>query len=214
MGAPIMSSSSPEIYKTIQSSISAEIKVKASRFVATAVPVKSKENAEDELARISKKYHDATHNCFAYQIGVGDAARYRSSDAGEPAGTAGQPILQVIQGMELTNILVVVTRYFGGTKLGIGGLIKAYTKAAQEALKRARILEIPVLQRFLLNVDYGHISEVMREINAFGAKVYASNYGEEVQLQVHVPIGKAADFQEALVNGTGGQIKFEGLSNP
>jgi len=213
MDAPKMSSSPQEIYKTIQSPVAAEIKIKGSRFIATAVPVKSREDAEDELRRISRRYHDATHNCFAFQIGVGDAARYRSSDAGEPAGTAGQPILQVIQGAGLTNVLIVVTRYFGGTKLGIGGLIKAYTEATREAVKRAIILEIPALRRFQLKVNYGHISEVMRKINAFGAKVSASDYGEEVWLQVDVSVGKAADFRNALINETRGQIEFEGTSN-
>ncbi len=214
MNTQTMSSSSPEIYKTIHSPVTAEIKIKGSRFIATAVPAQSKKDAEDKLAQISKKFHDASHNCFAYRIGVRNAARYHSSDAGEPAGTAGQPILQVIRGVGLTNVLVVVTRYFGGTKLGIGGLIKAYTEATQEALKRAKILEVPILRRFQLRVDYGHINEVMRGINAFGAKVSASDYGEEVWLQVDVPAGKAPDFRNALVNGTAGQIKFEGMSNP
>jgi len=209
-----MSSSPPEIYKTIQSPATAEIKIKGSRFIATAIPAKSKENAEDKLAQIARQYYDATHHCFAYRIGVADAEYYRSSDAGEPAGTAGQPILQVIRGMELTHILVVVTRYFGGTKLGIGGLIKAYTEATQEVLKTVKILEIPLLQRFYLKVDYAHISDVMRNINAFDARIAASDYGESVRLQVDVPVRNARDFRDGLINSTSGQIQFEGQSNP
>ncbi|NOY77976.1 MAG: YigZ family protein [Calditrichaeota bacterium] len=209
-----MNSSSPEFYKTIPSPVTAEIKIKGSRFIATAVPVTSKENAEEKLAQLSRRYHDATHHCFAYRIGTGNAEYYRSSDAGEPAGTAGQPILQVIRGMELTHILVVVTRYFGGTKLGIGGLIKAYTEATQEALKKAKIREIPVLRRFHLKVDYAHISDVMRNINAFDARIAASDYGESVRLQVDVPVRNARDFRDGLINSTAGQIQFEGQSNP
>lgn len=209
MNSPVMRTRRPEIYKIIQSPVTGEIKVKGSRFVENAVPVKSTEEADTELARISRKYHDATHNCFAYQIGVGDAAIYRTSDAGEPAGTAGKPILQVIQGMELTNILVVVTRYFGGTKLGIGGLIKAYTEVTQKTLQKAKIVEVPILQRYYLKIDYTHLNQVMRDISAFGVRISDSDYGEYVQLQVDVPVGKIIDFQSALVNGTGGQVKFK-----
>lgn len=203
-----------ETYKTIQSSVQEEIKVKGSRFVARAVPVTSKKEAEEKLGRISREFHDATHHCFAYRVGIGDGGVYRSSDAGEPAGTAGQPILQVIRGEGLTDVLVVVTRYFGGTKLGIGGLIKAYTTVTQEVLRKAAILEIPVFHHLELKTDYAHISHVMREINVFEARLTASDYRETIQLQVNVPAKKVSDFREALINRTGGQIKIKVVTEP
>ncbi len=209
-----MNESNSDTYRTLHSPCKAEIKVKGSRFIATAWPVQNREEAETALARISRQYHDATHNCFAYQVGVGDAKVYRSSDAGEPAGTAGQPILKVIQGADLTNILLVVTRYFGGTKLGVGGLIKAYTEAAQAALAEAAIVEVPILRRFRVITGYDHIQPVMRAANTLGARVSGSDYGETVQLTLDVPVSRVEAFRTAVVNGTSGQAQIEELPQP
>ncbi len=203
-----------DTYRTLRSPSKAEIKVKGSPFVATAWPVKSREEAESTLAQVSRQYHDATHNCFAYRIGVGDAQVYRSSDAGEPAGTAGQPILKVIQGADLTNVLVVVTRYFGGTKLGVGGLIKAYTEATQAALAEAEIVEIPILRRFRVTVGYDHIQPVLRAANSSGGRVSESNYGEVVQLTLDVPVARVEAFKTVVVSTTSGQAKIEELPLP
>lgn len=163
------------------------------------------------MAQISREFHDATHNCFAYRVGMGDGSLYRSSDAGEPSGTAGQPILKVIQGADLTNVLVVVTRYFGGTKLGVGGLIKAYTEATQKALAQAEIVEVPILRRFRVATDYNHIQQVMRTVNSLNAQIVHSDYGETIQIDVNVPVARVDAFKTALVNSTSGQAKVEEL---
>ena len=208
-----MNESTSDTYRTLQTASHAEIKVKGSRFLATACPVQTRAEAEAELARISRRFHDATHNCFAYQVGVHKAI-YRSSDAGEPAGTAGQPILKVIQGAGLTNILVVVTRYFGGTKLGIGGLIKAYTQATQAALAAAKIVEIPILKRLRVQTAYEHVPRVMRVVGSTGAQVVDSQYGETVRLTLDVPVLRAETLKNALINGTSGQAKIEDVEQP
>jgi uncharacterized YigZ family protein len=128
-----------QAFTTITERVRAELKVRGSRFIGTAVPVRSREEAAEELARIKKEFWDATHNCYAYRLAP-DGLQYRFSDDGEPSGSAGKPILFVLQQRDLVNALVVVTRYFGGTKLGVGGLVRAYTEGAQAALDLAPTL--------------------------------------------------------------------------
>ena len=127
-------------YKEVSARELAEIKIKGSRFIGEVVPASSIEDAEAALGQIRKREYNATHHCWAYRLGVkGDLFRY--SDDGEPSGTAGQPILRHIDGLGITNILVVVTRYYGGTKLGTGGLIRAYGEAARLVLEKSVIEE-------------------------------------------------------------------------
>lgn len=124
--------------QTIKERVRSEIKVRGSRFIATAIPVASKEDAMAELDLIRKEFWDATHNCYAYQLAP-NGAEYRFSDDGEPSGTAGKPILFAIQQRELLDVLLVVTRYFGGTKLGAGGLARAYADSANDALNNSEL---------------------------------------------------------------------------
>src|SRR5689334_18781908 len=126
-------------FKTITGHSRAELKVRGSRFIGTAVPVNSKEQALEELEKIRKEFWDATHNCYAWRLAP-DGLQYRFADDGEPSGSAGKPILFVVQQRELANVLVVVTRYFGGTKLGVGGLARAYSDAAMAALDLAEVI--------------------------------------------------------------------------
>ena len=139
-------------FKTIMAEVSGEIVIKGSRFIAHATPVSVQSAAAEFIASISQRFHDATHNCFAWKIGLSDAAVFRFSDAGEPSGAAGRPILQAAETRDLTNLAVVVTRYFGGTKLGTGGLIRAYSAATLAALEQAEIIisypEITVTLKF------------------------------------------------------------------
>lgn len=126
--------------KTIKQNVQAEIIEKKSKFIANLIYVQTQEQAEEELNRIRKKYYDAKHNCFAYSI-ITEAGRVnKSSDDGEPSKTAGAPILNIITKNELTNVLVVVTRYFGGILLGTGGLVRAYSQSTQEAIKKAEFV--------------------------------------------------------------------------
>ena len=122
------------MFKTINTNVSAEIVEKKSKFIANVFYVETVEEAEEKVKEIKKKYFDARHNCFAYSVFTKDGIVNRFSDDGEPSGTAGGPMLNILNGKELTNLVVVVTRYFGGILLGTGGLIRAYTGATQEAL--------------------------------------------------------------------------------
>ena len=128
-----------EEFKTISGNSQAEIIEKKSKFIANLFKIESEEEAEDILKQIKKKYHDARHNCYAYRIIKDNQILQRFSDDGEPSGTAGAPILAILEKLELTNVLVVVTRYFGGILLGTGGLVKAYSEVTKQAIEKINI---------------------------------------------------------------------------
>ena len=128
-----------QAYKTIATSETVEIIEKKSKFIAHVFPVQTQEEAEGHIQKLKKQYWDAAHNCYAYQLGEKSEIQ-RFSDDGEPQGTAGKPILEVLKGENLTNVLVVVTRYFGGTLLGTGGLVRAYGRTAKEGVIKANII--------------------------------------------------------------------------
>ena len=141
--------------KTIkQEHLEAEITEKKSKFIANVFYVKNREEAEEKIKEIRKKYYDARHNCYAYVISLTDEIIVKSSDDGEPSKTAGAPILNVINGNELSNILIVVTRYFGGILLGTGGLVKAYTNASLEALKKAEYVTEKIGLELKIEINY------------------------------------------------------------
>ena len=133
-----------DYYFTIKDVQRAEIKIKSSKFIATVSSVNSLDNAIDFLSKIRAEFFDATHNCFAYRIGW-DGSTFRASDDGEPSGSAGKPILFSIQKFDVSDVIVVVTRYFGGTKLGVGGLVRAYSDAAELALEKCEKQIINIL---------------------------------------------------------------------
>ena len=136
-------------------------KEKGSKFIAEAFTVMSEDEAKAAIAEIKKKYFDARHHCFAYMIGP-DKKTFRSSDDGEPSGTAGKPILNQILSKDVTNVCVVVTRYFGGIKLGTSGLINAYKTAARDALDNAQVVEKTINEIYSLEFEYPLMNEVMR----------------------------------------------------
>ena len=162
---------SAETYHSIATEVSEELVVKGSRFIAHADTVSAQEQAENYVAGISAKFHDATHNCFAYKIGLGDQAVFRYSDAGEPSGTAGRPIYQAIEARDLTNVAVVVTRYFGGTKLGTGGLIHAYSEVALGALQRAEVTIHYPLVNVSHRIDYQFTKADHQLVGRFSAEI-------------------------------------------
>jgi uncharacterized YigZ family protein len=143
---------------------------KASKFIAVALPVSSEEEAKFNLEELRKAYHDANHHCFAYRLGAENHA-YRINDDGEPSGSAGKPIYGQILSMGLSDILVVVIRYFGGTKLGIPGLIHAYRTATREALEQAVIIEKIMRVQFQVAFDYQIMNEIMRILKEEGVKI-------------------------------------------
>lgn len=166
-------------YRTIVGSFQSETEEKKSRFIGQLYPVRNEEEAKELLMRIKKKYRDANHSCSAYII-EGTQILERYSDDGEPAGTAGMPILEVLRGRELKNILAVVTRYFGGTKLGTGGLVRAYTKATQEVLKEAEVVEKGLYIRYTLTVPYTLSGKVDYHIQTESLLVEATDYADGV----------------------------------
>lgn len=155
-----------DLYKTIQSKSEGLYKEKGSKFIAFAYPMSSEETIKTEIAELRKRYHDARHHCFAWRLGA-DLERYRVNDDGEPSGSAGKPIYGQIQLRELTDVLVVVIRYFGGTLLGVGGLINAYRSAASDALDQSGIVELKVTGRLKLEFGYSQMNSVMRVIKDF-----------------------------------------------
>ena len=192
-------------YKVPAAPVSARLSIKGSKFICHILPVESKDEAEAQYQSIKKRFYDATHNCFAYRI---DESLFRFSDDGEPSGTAGRPILQVLEGNELFEILCVVTRYFGGTKLGTGGLIRAYSNAAKEALKNLKITEKVKQKSLTIKTDYVNEQYVHRLLSQFSGRVTNSDYSNGVELQVEIPWSKSELFLHNLKELTHGQIEL------
>lgn len=152
-----------DTYKTIDKASTGYYKDKGSKFIAEAISVDSEEKVKEILEKIKSKYHDARHHCYAYRLGF-DKSIFRINDDGEPSGTAGKPIYGQIRSKDLTNILIVVIRYFGGTKLGVRGLINAYKAAAQDSLENTNIITKTVNDIFRLDFAYPLMNDVMRII--------------------------------------------------
>lgn len=196
-----------EHYKTIYQGGEGEIIEKKSRFIATVRLTKTEEEALAFIEEMRKKYWNATHNCFAYVIGE-RRELVRCSDDGEPSGTAGRPMLDVLLGEELYNTTVVVTRYFGGTLLGTGGLVRAYSKAVQEGLAQSRIVDkqYGVLMEIL--TDYNGIGKIQYLIGQRGLTTMESEYTDRVRLTVLVPKGNLEEVKAELTEGTNGRARM------
>lgn len=173
-------------YKTIEKPSIAEFKDRGSRFIAYAFPVSSKEDFKERLTVIKKEHPAATHHCFAYRIGT-DENTYRVSDDGEPSGSAGRPILGQIDSNELSNVLIIVVRYFGGTMLGIPGLINAYKTAASLSLQQTSIVQKPVLVHYRLQFDYTMLNYVMKIIKQFECVMLKQDVQLFCLLEIGVP---------------------------
>ena len=185
-----------------------EIVEKKSRFISIALNVDSPQQALDYVNSIKKKYYDARHNCYAYICG-NDGQEKRFSDDGEPSGTAGKPMLDVLEGFGVTNCLVVVTRYFGGTLLGTGGLVKAYSSAAKEALENDGLAEEVCGIRGFITVDYNSVGKLNYILSAGGIYVLDTAYEENVKLDI---VGEIADINRlkpTLNDAFAGRISIE-----
>ena len=197
-----------DTYRVLKSTFRAEIKVKGSRFIARAVPVRSPESVQFALDTIRREDRDARHHCTAYRLGPsGDDFRF--NDDGEPSGTAGRPIFRQIEGHDLTNTLVVVTRYFGGTKLGTGGLIRAYSDAAREALDHAPVDVIVRRKPVSVKFAYADTSPAMHTISRFDAEILETEYGEETRIELGVRYSEAPGFIEAFENALSGRCQID-----
>jgi len=184
-------------------------KVKASRFIADAYPITSEDDVQALLSSVKKREYTANHHCFAWRLGVGDEENWRASDDGEPAGTAGKPIHQMLVGADVTNILVVVTRYFGGTKLGKGGLIRAYGGVVQELIPLLKKRVYIPRTSLVCVCDFEHANLVYRLIEQYGAKLQSQDYAEQVQIQLRIKKEQADAFAWELHELSHGLIKAE-----
>jgi len=194
-------------YKTIRKSVEAELKEKGSRFVCRATPVSTRDEAEKLIGDINQKFYDATHNCYAYNVGCGKDTISRFNDDGEPAGTAGKPILQAITSRHLTDIVVIVTRYFGGTKLGTGGLVRAYGGSATLALDKADIIIEFLKTDVNILYDYQYSNLVRNLINKYKGDIESTDYGENVSQNIRIRNSKTTEFINQLTDLSSGHVK-------
>ncbi|MCX6826681.1 MAG: IMPACT family protein [candidate division Zixibacteria bacterium] len=201
--------SSPDGFYTIQKVAKIELKVKGSKFIGRAIPCLTPEEAEEILKNTRKEYYDATHHCYAYQTGLGPTRRFRYSDSGEPSGTAGKPIYDQIKGKKLTNLIVIVTRYFGGTKLGTGGLTHAYSQAAGEVIAGAGMVQDFVTEEFTLLVSYNDYNAIERLTRKCGGQILKrGSKGQISAFSIKLRKSLVREFKEMALDVTSGRVKF------
>ena len=186
-----------DTYKTISSLSEGLYKEKGSRFISFAVPVDSLETIKELLNDYRKQFYDARHVCYAYMLGA-ERADFRVNDDGEPSGTAGRPILGQINSNGLTNILIVVVRYFGGVLLGTGGLVTAYKEAAADAIRNAEIVEQTVDCYFKISFDYLYMNDVMKIVKETNAQIYRQGYEQNCVLELSIRKNDADALSEKL----------------
>ncbi len=178
------------MFKTISSNVSAEIIEKKSRFIANAFYVSSKKEAEDKILEIRKKFYDSKHNCYAYI--VNDIEKF--SDDGEPSGTAGAPLLKLIKNNNLNNILIVVTRYFGGILLGTGGLVRAYTDAGKKTLEKAEIIDKEYGIRYSVEISYNNLKNLEYICKKIGINIVKLDYKVNIIVTLESNIDKKLEL--------------------
>ncbi|OUN01755.1 MAG: YigZ family protein [Firmicutes bacterium ZCTH02-B6] len=204
MTPPLDGQPSLPSYRTLGQFGAAEIVIKRSRFIGWGSPVETEDEALDVLNRIRTEHPQATHHCYAYRVGLGTET-IRFSDDGEPGGTAGRPILEVLQREDLRNTLIVVTRYFGGTLLGAAGLVRAYTQAAKLAVETCGVVRQVRHTRFAVILDYEWVGKVQHWLQQQGAIVESTDYGAQAKFQFLVPQNLTEHVQQTLRDMTNGR---------
>ena len=197
-----------EQYKTVYEGGEGEIIEKKSRFIATVRPVETEEEALAFLEEMKKKYWDARHNCYVYSIGM-NREFTRCSDDGEPSGTAGRPMLDVILGEDIYNVAVVVTRYFGGVLLGTGGLVRVYSKAVQEGLAASKVILKQKGILLKIATDYTGIGKIQYIAGERSIPVLDSEYTDKVVMKLLVPVQDVGSVEKAITEGTNGRAGIE-----
>ncbi len=186
-----------DTYKTIKASSEGFYSEKGSKFISIAIPISSETELKENLQTIKKKYFDARHHVYAFVIGDRGNV-YRASDDGEPANSSGMPVLGQIRSYELTNVMIVVVRYFGGTKLGVPGLINAYRTAASDALNNAEIVQKTINAKYLLSFTYDEMNFVMKCMKDFDAKITAQYFEDDCRLEFEIKLSMEESIVEAL----------------
>ena len=186
-----------DAYRSIQAPSQGLFKDNGSRFIALAYPVETEAEVKAIVAGLKKQYHDARHHCYAYRLGY-KADLFRANDDGEPSGSAGRPILGQIDSLGLSDVLVVVVRYFGGIKLGIPGLIRAYKTSTADALQQAVIVEKIASRRFRIHFDYLSMNAVMKVLKDMDLPQTGQEFGEQCNLETKVRLSAVDAFLERL----------------
>jgi uncharacterized YigZ family protein len=195
-----------EFYQTISQPATAEFKDRGSRFLACAYPIQSVNDFKQKLQELKKEHPKAVHHCFAYRLGL-DGNNFRVSDDSEPAGTAGKPILGQIDSKGLTNVLIVVVRYFGGTLLGVPGLINAYKSASAMALQLVPFVQKQVTARWQINFDYTQMNEIMRWIKAFNCEIIDQQTMLFCTITVDIPVSRVAEIKQIMQDLKGVDVR-------
>ena len=194
-----------EIYTTVENMAEAEIVEKRSRFIATVKPVSTEEEALEFLNELRQRYWNATHNVYAYVIEENNIMRY--SDDGEPSGTAGVPVLDILKKEGLTNLIVVVTRYFGGVLLGTGGLVHAYSKSAKAGVEAAGLIDIVLCRKITLRCEYTLLGKLQNELMKWGNIIQGEPvYTDKVELSVCLPLQECEGFQKSIIDKTNANV--------
>ena len=196
-----------QAYRVLYEGAVGEISEKKSRFIATVRPVKSEVEAIAFIEELRKKYWDASHNCYAWIIGKNGEEK-RASDDGEPSQTAGKPMLEVLEREKIVNVCVVVTRYFGGTLLGTGGLVRAYSGAVKEGLWACTILTVEPAKKISISTDYNGIGKIQYLLLQQEMKILESEYTDRVDLIVLVPDEKLINLEAEITEVTSGKAEM------
>jgi len=196
-------------YLTIKESTLHKITRKKSRFIALLSSAVSQEDVQRQLDAARKSYHDASHHCYAFRLLIDDVIVEASNDDGEPSGSAGLPIQQKLVSRNLCNVLAIVVRYFGGTKLGVGGLVRAYSDSVSEALEQAAIVTQKLMAHITIRFPIEVNSSVMSIIHRFSAHIESLLYEEPVQIEVTLPPSQVETFRAALTEATGARTELE-----
>ena len=195
-------------YYCFKTPVTNSITIKRSEFITNLIPVTSEQEIEEHLKNLRKKYYDATHNCYAYILETNNEIKYKASDDGEPSRTAGVPILDSLQKNNLTNCLCVVTRYFGGIKLGAGGLVRAYSESASSAISLITDLEeIIEKTKITITLSYDLTNTVLKQMNSY--TLIDKNFLNDVVLTYELPKEKKDEVIANLINSTNGKISIK-----
>lgn len=197
-----------EAYFTIYQNGEHQIEIKKSKFICHLFRIENEEQAKEYIAKIKKEHYKANHNCSAYMLGENFEIQ-RSSDDGEPSGTAGVPMLEVLKKNQLQNTLAIVTRYFGGIKLGAGGLIRAYSTSVSEALKEIGIVQGKLQQLLDITIDYHQLGKLQNYLENEQISIQEIDYLEQITVKVAIDINQWESFQNALIDLFNNQLSIQ-----
>jgi uncharacterized YigZ family protein len=187
-----------------------ELKEKGSRFISYLYPAHTTEEAEEIIGTLRKKYYDSTHVCFAYRLGEGKENKIRFSDDGEPGGTAGQPIFHEIKGKDFYNVVAAVVRYYGGTKLGTGGLVRAYSSSARKVIDTVQPITITLKIEMLLDYPFELTGEIMQIVNRFSLEIVDRQYSEKGAIfKIAVPIAQVEELSQTVSSMSFGKLELK-----